>query len=340
MSREVGLQVGQVGQQVGEVAPEQRGDVVRAAQRGEARRGAIVGQEQGDGEGSLGVGQGNAHVAAARPDVQGVRLDAEPAVGRRRDLKFLVAVAQRLEALAQRSHRRHRRAQRRTRAVGADQHRRLDHAGIAGATALQPRQTRFEVGAHQALVEVKARACGLRGVEQGRVEPAAVHRPDHLAVVTAVAQQVGRAVEVVDHAAAHHHRLRQNRALEPRDAQRVHAAFGQREVDRATALVPGHARVRAPLEHLHAQSAAGQQGGQQCSGQTGACDDDAIAHRERDQASTASTRRAQSDSRLYSGTGAARITSGSRQSTTTPSRSSQECSERPSSRLPRTRSDS
>src|SRR3546814_6790403 len=60
----------------------------------------VQGHEQGDGEGALVVGQGDAHVASARPDVQRVGLDAEAAVAGRRDFELLVAMAEPLGALA------------------------------------------------------------------------------------------------------------------------------------------------------------------------------------------------------------------------------------------------
>src|SRR3546814_20747578 len=54
----------------------------------------VQGHEQGDGEGAHVVGQGDAHVASARPDVQRVGLDAEAAVAGRRDFELLVAMAE------------------------------------------------------------------------------------------------------------------------------------------------------------------------------------------------------------------------------------------------------
>src|SRR3546814_15404295 len=58
----------------------------------------VQGHEQGDGEGALVVGQGDAHVASARPDVQRVGLDAEAAVAGRRDFELLVAMAEPLRS--------------------------------------------------------------------------------------------------------------------------------------------------------------------------------------------------------------------------------------------------
>src|SRR5690606_37960041 len=91
-------------QGVGKIAFEQGAGVRGGGDGVEVRVAAAVrvqGHEQGDGEGALVVGQGDAHVATARPDVQRVGLDPEATVGRRRDFQFLVAVFQPLGALAQ-----------------------------------------------------------------------------------------------------------------------------------------------------------------------------------------------------------------------------------------------
>ena len=79
----------------------------------------------------------------------------------------------------------------------------------------------------------------------------------------AVSLQVGAAVEEMHHAAAHHHRLRHHLVVGAGEAQRVAAAFGQREVDRAAAAVALHARVAALLEDLHLPAALREQGGEQ-----------------------------------------------------------------------------
>ncbi|CAM5294669.1 hypothetical protein RLIN73S_05125 [Rhodanobacter lindaniclasticus] len=79
-------------------------------QGGETGCGALRGQEQGDGKAALGVRQRDAHVAAARPDVQRVRLQrvlVAAAAGLLqgggqlpggRDLQFLVGPVRRLRA--------------------------------------------------------------------------------------------------------------------------------------------------------------------------------------------------------------------------------------------------
>src|SRR3546814_13718710 len=67
------------------------------------------------------VGQGDAHVASARPDVQRVGLDADAAVAGRRDFKLLVAMAEPLGPLAKVAALAHLRAQRGAGAVAADQ---------------------------------------------------------------------------------------------------------------------------------------------------------------------------------------------------------------------------
>jgi hypothetical protein len=74
------FELGHQRQRVGKSRSKKRTRIAAAAQGGETRL-ALVGQEQGDGEGLLDVRQRDAHVAAARPDVQRVRFDAEAAIG-------------------------------------------------------------------------------------------------------------------------------------------------------------------------------------------------------------------------------------------------------------------
>src|SRR3546814_8441325 len=81
----------------------------------------VQGHEQGDGESALVVGQGDAHVAPARPDVQRVGFDAEAAVARGRDLELLVAVVEPFGALAEIMAGSHLSAQRGACAVAAEQ---------------------------------------------------------------------------------------------------------------------------------------------------------------------------------------------------------------------------
>ena len=202
----------------------------------------------------LGVGQRDAHVAAARPDVQGVGFDAEAAVGRRRNLQFLVAVAQRLEALAQR------RtcaacacAQGRAGAVGADQRRRSDQRVVAArrgrrrsAACRASKSTRSRRWS-----KCRRRARGFGGIEQHDVEPAAMHRPDHFASRRGRSAAAGccpssectMRPRIITACAI-------TSSLEAGQAQRVQAALGQREVDRAAAFVARLARIGALLEHL------------------------------------------------------------------------------------------
>ncbi len=232
----------------------------------------MVGQEQGDGEGLLVVGQGDAHVMAAWPDVQGIGFDLETAVGGRRDFQFLVGMIQEVGALAQVGAQAHRRAQRRTGTVGADQRHEID--GMAGAVAVvdEGGDAALEIHRVQLAVEMQRGTGPFGQIEQGDVEIAAVHRPDHFRVVTAVALQLRLAVARMDHAPAHHHRLFHHRFVGIGLAQRVAPAFGQCQVDRAPTRVTLEARVAAFLVDIHPPALAGQQGGQQGAGQAGADD--------------------------------------------------------------------
>jgi hypothetical protein len=273
---EIGLELRDQRQRVREIACEQgarRGPVAdRVEPRLPHRRPRLVGQEQGHGEGAFVVGQGDAHVAAARPDVQGVGFDPEAAIRRRRDLQFLVGVAERCVALAEVGTGGHGRAQRRTGAVRAEQGGEGVRVPAAVAVVDEARGPVIEIDRVQPPVEVQARTRGLGRVQQGDVELAAADRPDHLAVVPAVALQLLAAIGEMHHAPAHHHRLAQHRLGGPGLAQRVQAALGQRQVDRAPAGIAGHPRIATALEHVDLPAAPRQQRRQERAGEARADD--------------------------------------------------------------------
>jgi len=117
-------------------------------------------------------------------------------------------------------------------------------------------------------------AGALRQIEQGQVEVGAMDRPDHLAVVAAIGLQLLAAFEEVDHAPAHHHRAGHHRVFGIGLAQRMAAAFGQGQVDRAARFVALDARVAAALVDGDLPALAREQDGQQRAGQAGADDRD------------------------------------------------------------------
>ena len=178
---QVALEIRDQRQRVGEVALEQCARVGAGAHGGEARV-AFVGQEQRDGEGALGVGQRDAHVAAARPDVQRVGLDAEAAVGAPAGSPVPCS-----RGRATRSARRGRFAGHRRRAAPNRRRRRRPATSKRASCVLPSRSSmkrgaaRVEIDCVEARDRSAARAGALGGVEQGDVELAAVHRPDHLA---------------------------------------------------------------------------------------------------------------------------------------------------------------
>ncbi len=112
-------------------------------------------------------------------------------------------------------------------------------------------------------------------------------------------------------------------SVQPGLAQRVQAALGQRQVDRAAALEALQAWIRAALAAPAPASPARQQRRQQRAGQAGAGNGDdrrTRAHQAGAQAATASAKARTSSKLLYSGAGEMRMTSGSRQSPITPLR--------------------
>ena len=101
---------------------------------------------------------------------------------------------------------------------------------------------------------------------------AAIYRPDHFGIVAAITQQFGMAIQMVHHAPAHHYRNRLHALLQSGDTQAVPAAFGQREVDRATAEKPGLARIGTALENVDCETALRQQGSEQGTDEAGTDD--------------------------------------------------------------------
>jgi len=202
--------------------------------------------------------------------VQCVGLDPEAAVGRRRDLEFLVAVPEPFRAFAQAGIQRHPRPQRGAGAVAAEEG--GECVRVVAAIAAEGRHAAAEVHLREPAIEVQRRAGGLGGIQQRDVEFAAADRPDHLAVVAPVALQVHFAVQGMDHAPAHHHRAFQHRTVGAGLAQGMQAALGQREVDRAAAGVAVQSRIAAAFEHVDAPAALRQQGGEEGAGQPGADD--------------------------------------------------------------------
>ena len=253
-------------QGIGEVAREQGDGILTIAHVGETGRLAFVGHEQGHGESTLVIGQCDAHVAAAWPDVQGIGLDLEAAIESRRDFQFLVAMAKPLGAFAERSDFLHFAAQGGAGAIATDQ----CIEGVAVIIAVhvvEDRDAGLEIHARKPLIEVQDRARGLGGIEQGDVEFTAADRPDHLGIIAAVALQLRLPAQRVHHAAAHHHRLSQHIGVCTGLAQCVQAAFGQCEVDRAATRVAVDAWIAAALEHLDLEAALRQQRRQQCAGE-------------------------------------------------------------------------
>ena len=84
-------QVGHQGGKVGKVLLEEAGNVATRCQVLEAVGGSLVGQEQGDRECFLKVGQGDEHEVTAGADMGGPPLALGPPPGARRPSQFLVA---------------------------------------------------------------------------------------------------------------------------------------------------------------------------------------------------------------------------------------------------------
>jgi|GEM_PF-5561733 len=187
---------------------------------------------------------------AASDSVQRIALDSEAAVGGRWDLQLLVGVVEEGDVLAQRGTAVHRCAQGRTGAVGTDQGVEADVVRAVVAVIDETRVTGVEINGVQAPMEVHGGAGLLGQFQQRGVQIAAVDRPDHFAVVAAVAQQFRMAVQMMDHAAAHHHGDCADPFLQSRHSQTVPPTFGECEVDRTPADEAVLARIGSTLEYV------------------------------------------------------------------------------------------
>ena len=202
--------------------------------------------------------------------MQRIRFDAEAAVGGRWNLELLVAMAQRFETLVDRDDLVHRMAKPRARAVCAEQNGEGMFLAALPGIVDDVEAPGGEIHRLQTGIEMQARTGGLGGVEQGDVQTPAMHGPDDFGIVLAVTQQLGRPVQRMHHASAHHYRLRHHLLGQAGLTQAVQAALGQRQVDRASAFVAFATGVGALLENLDVPAALRQQGGEQGTGQAGA----------------------------------------------------------------------
>ena len=208
----IGIEIRNAAERVSKIPFEQVSGRSHARQRRKTGL-ACIGQEQGDRKCLFGIWQRDAHVTAARPDVQRVGVQLEATIGIGRHFQFLVAMAERLETLAQFDPRLQCRAYARAGAIGADQHSEIQDFGTAVVVVDDAQLVLVKIDLVQSRIETDARTRRLGRVQQTDVEPATVHRPDHFGIILAIAQQLGGAIQRMQHAPTHHHRLRHHRVL-------------------------------------------------------------------------------------------------------------------------------
>src|SRR5437660_2063531 len=181
---------------------------------------------------------------------------------------------------------------------------------------------------------VKAQRDGLearRLLYQHAVERCPADRVDDFVLALPIRLQRGAAGQLVHHAAAHRDQQRPDALHDPGALQSPDAAGGERQIDRAAALGITEPRIQPPIIEPNAEAAAREQHCQQRARQTGSDDADRLVgvrpHAlnpfwsqavSRSASARCSANRKTSSKRLYSGTGAIRMMSGSRQSHTTP----------------------
>jgi hypothetical protein len=284
----------------------------------------VFGQKQGRRETAVIVWQCDQHEVAARPDVQRIAGHRKAAGAHRGYGQFLVAVFEIGLARFDETLRAHFAAHCRARAVGCKQRLHRHGEQLVALEIANPRGPRGKIGRLEAMLEMHLYAgSACRNFEQHLVEPMTRNRKDHFIGPLTIGLKRGFPICMVDQPAAH----RQHRGPESlqyaRDFEGVNSPIGERQID-GTAGCGGHAaQVRPAFIQLHLRGAAPlEQYGQQRAGWARA-DDAYVSHHPRSARDSAPAAANTSPNELYSGTGASRKMSGSRQSPITPpSRSS------------------
>src|SRR6185437_882788 len=273
---------------------------------------------------SVGVRERDEHEAAARPDVQGVWIQRRPAL-HGGDGQLLVVVIEELLVHGDVRAEREARAHGRSCAVGRDCRNQRDLVfGLLDSTT-KTQDVARRVRSQAALPEAQGhRGRSSSGLDEQPVERAPADGIDDLIVSLPVGMKRCAAIPVVDHSSAHGDQKGTNRIHQTRTLKRANATSGQCKIDGASALRLRAPRVRAALEQAYRESALGQHDREKRSGEAGADDVDWLIGL-RFQAWISPSARCSSSANvktsvkvLYRGTGAARITLGSRQSHTTP----------------------
>ena len=245
----------------GKFSAKKRSRVGGRGERREARR-ALERQEERAGEAPLGVGQGDEHEGAPRPDVQRVRLEPVASPVERRDRQLLVPVVERLLRAAVSRQREKRFAQDRRAPVGAD-----DDPAVLLARGPRGRVPHDQPAAGHVDpldpgVEPEPDAARPLGERHQRpVEPGAGERVDALRVVLPVPLEHELPFEGMDHPPAHRDGLPEDLAVEPDPREGRQAAAGDGEVDRAPGAGRLAAHVGPALQDLDVEAPPRQAGG-------------------------------------------------------------------------------
>ena len=218
---------------------------------------------------AVGVGEGDQHVFAARPDVQGVLIHAPsagvPACVGRGDRQLLVSVAEWGLVEASAGPLQDCGANRRGASIGPDEH-------FVGR-GLRQHLPVCEIDAADRTSEADRDSAGrFGGIEEERVQALARDGKDDFVRFVAVGNELEPPFLVVKHPSGHRNEGGPE-ALHHADLfERRDAAVGEGQVDRAAGggRRRGLSGIRSALEKRHAVSAPGQKNREERAGETGA----------------------------------------------------------------------
>ena len=247
----------------------ERREAVRAAQR----------QEQRHRKAAVQVRQCDQHEAAARPDVQRMLLNLVRAGGRGGQRQLLVTVLEHVLGDAHAELPGHRAPHDRSCAVGRDQRRHAQTLRVASHLVQHRELVAVEVDRTRGVQKLRAYAVhALRVIEQHAIETRPRHGEDHLVRALPVGHEALLPVERVQHAAAHRDEKRLDLLEHAGFLERLDAARGEREIDRAAGVHVHLAQVGAPLVEHDLAGVARQEDRHQRARETRAQDRDVRVH--------------------------------------------------------------
>ena len=219
---------------------------------------ALPGQEQGDGEAAVQVRQGDEHVAAPGPDVQGFLLHPVLPSGAGGDGELLVGMGQDVLPHLHAAMLHQRLAHGGAAAVGGDDGGGADVHALASLVH-QSQLAALEIHVLATPAEVDAGTSPLGRVHEQHVESRPRHGMDDFRGGAAIEREARASDEVVQHAAAHGDEQLLHFSIQTHGLQGAYATVGQGQVDGAAGGDRMAAHIRQTLVDFDGEAAARQE---------------------------------------------------------------------------------